>query len=206
MKHAALAAIALCSMSTFAQNVMETPVVDNLTGWTFAGRVYFDQLDTAQATTEGVKDSLSTLQLAADYNTPTWKSTLWLDILMYSDERPFSQWVEGTGWSNSGDVSQKKSSASGIMIGAATGPQWVFGADQNVVAYVQGGLDVMVRSTREIAACSNCYSEDINLDGGAVVISGLERHGENWIFGANLRHHLSGDFKTGFGLTLGYKF
>lgn len=205
MKHFTLALLAMCSLSAVAQET-DVPSMATYTGWDFSGRVYVDQLDSEQATKEGVKDSVTTVQIAADYLTPTWKSTLWFDIALYSDERPFSQWVEGSGWSNNGDISRESSSASGVLLGAATGPQWVFGADQRNVAYVQGGFDAMVQSTREIANCSNCYSEDINIDGGALVITGVERHGENWFMGANLRHHLSGDFKTGFGLTVGYKF
>lgn len=205
MKKIALAVMALCSLSAAAQEA-DAPAVYQFEAWSFAGRVYLDQVDTVKADKEGIKDSVTTLQLAGDYNSQTWKTSLWLDILMYNDERAFSQWVEGTGWTNNGDISQESSSASGMTLGVATGPQWVFGANNNNVAYVQGGFDAMIRSTREIASCSNCYSEDININGGALVVSGVEHHGENWFFGANLRHHLSGDFKTGFGLTVGYKY
>jgi hypothetical protein len=205
MKHFTLALLAVCSLSATAQQA-ELPSLYQYEGWAFAGRVYFDQLDTVQADKEGVKDSVTTLQLAGDYNSQTWKTTLWLDILMYNDERPFSQWVEGSGWSNNGDISKEKSTAGGMALGVATGPQWVFGANSDNAVYLQAGFDAVIRSTREIASCSNCYSEDIKLDGGAVVVTGVEHHGENWFVGANLRHHLSGDIKSGFGLTLGYKF
>lgn len=205
MKKIALAVVALCSLSAAAQDAA-APAVYQFEGWSFAGRVYFDQVDSAAAKKEGIKDSMTTLQLAGDYNSQKWKTSLWLDILMYSDQRPFSQWVEGSGWSNNGDISRESSTAGGMTLGVATGPQWVFGANGDNVAYLQGGFNAVIRSTREISSCSNCYSEDINIDGGALVVSGVEHHGENWFVGANLRHHLSGDLKTGFGLTLGYKF
>lgn len=206
MKWSMVAIATVFCASVSAQQPMLDNNATSLDGWEWKLRAYADHIDDQRAAEEGVGTSFTTIELGADYIQQQWRTSLWLDIAMYDDERPFSQTVEGTGWTNRGDISSKSSDASGAIIGAAFGPQLYFGTDNANVAYVQAGLDAIVSSKREISSCSNCHSEDIDLDGGAVVIAGFEHIADQWRIGLNVRQHVSGDLTSGVGISVGYKF
>ncbi len=197
---------ALFSSQIVAQEVVIVPADEDMGGWEFRGSIINNAFDKEQSYIQGIDDSAFSLVLAGDYIEAGYRTSLFLEMYMYDDKYGFSQWVEGDGWFNDGDLSQQSSDATGVSLGLVFGPQWRFGADQQTVAYVQGGFDAMLSSERGISSCSNCYSEDIKLKGGALVQAGVERNVGSFTLGLVARSHLSGDLGSSFGVTFGTGF
>ncbi len=212
MKFCKLAGLFLLSaaacLPVAAQQTMETVVaVDEDFGkWEFRGGLINNAFDKDAAYVEGIDDSALSLYVAGDYLKSGYRTSVFLEFYLYDDKYGFSQWVEGDGWFNDGDISQQSSDANGVSAGILFGPQWNFGVDNKAVAYVQGGFDVMLSSERGIASCSNCYSEDIEMGGGALVQAGVEREVGSFTLGVVARSHLSGDLGSSFGVTIGTGF
>lgn len=192
---------ALFSSQLAAQQVV-VPADDEMGKWEFRGALINNAFDQEKSYVEGIDDSALSLLIAGDYIKSGFRTTLFVEMFMYDDKYGFSQWVEGSGWYNNGDVSQESSDASGVSLGALFGPQWQFGEDNQAVAYVQGGFNAMVSSERGIASCSDCYSEDIDIEGGALVQAGVERNVGSFTLGVVARSHLSGDLGSSLGLTI----
>jgi hypothetical protein len=189
-----------------AQEVVVVPADEDMGTWEFRGALINNAFDQEKSYLEGIDDSAFSLLVAGDYIQSGYRTTVFLEMFMYDDKYGFSQWVEGDGWFNDGDVSQQSSDASGVSVGLVFGPQWTFGADNQAVAYVQGGFNAMLSSERGISSCSNCYSEDIELKGGALVQAGVERNVGSFTLGLVARSHVSGDLGSSFGVTIGSGF
>ena len=71
-----------------------------------------------------------------------------------------------TVWFNDGDISTESSDAGAVTGYVATGYEWKFGADQDLTVLAQVGYTHLFSSERSIDYCRNCYSEDIDIDGG----------------------------------------
>ena len=113
------------------------------------------------------------------------------------DKAGFSQDTED----QYGNISRSDSSASGVVLSAAMGPQWKLGKSKNTMLYAQGGLGLMVESSRSIGNCTNCREEDIDIDSGVFARLGVLQNTSNaGAFGMNLTRYLSGDQKFGVAL------
>ena len=199
-----LFAAAFCSQAA-AQQVY-VPADDTLGKWEFHGALINNAFDQETSYLEGIDDSAFSLVIGGDYFQSGYRTSLFLEMFMYDDKYGFSQWVEGDGWYNNGDVSHESSDATGVSIGLLVGPQWQLGDDNQTVAYLQGGFNAVVSSERGIASCSNCYSADIEMSGGALVQAGVERNVGSFTLGLLARSHLSGDLGSSFGVTFGTGF
>lgn len=209
MKLCKLAGLVLLSAAfscqAFAQQVV-VPAEEEVGKWEFYGAAFSNSFDKDAAYLAGVDDSAFSIGLGGNYIQSGYRTTLFLDIFMYDDKYGFSQWVEGSGWYNNGDVSNESSDATGISAGFLFGPQWLLGTDGNSVAYVQGGFDAMLSSERGISSCSNCRKEDIKIDGGALVQVGYERNVGSFTLGLIARTHISGDLGSAIGISFGTGF
>ncbi len=199
---------ALACVPAAAQETMQTvvPADDSVGKWEFRGAIINNAFDKDAAYVEGIDDSAFSFYIGGDYLQSGYRTSLFLEFYLYDDKYGFSQWVEGDGWFNDGDISQKSSDANGFTGGIAFGPQWNFGADNQSVVYVQGGFDMMFTSERGISSCSNCYSEDIEMKGGALAQAGIEHNVGTFTLGLIARSHLSGDLGSSFGVTIGSGF
>jgi hypothetical protein len=209
MKLCKLAGLFLLSAAFSSQVAAQQVYVpaDEETGkWEFRGAVISNAFDKETSYVEGIDDSAFSLLIGGDYLKSGFRTSLFLEMFMYDDKYGFSQWVEGTGWFDNGDISRQSSDATGVSIGALFGPQWRFGADQQAVVYVQGGFNAVVSSERGISSCSDCYSEDIDIGGGALIQAGIERNVGSFTLGLVARSHLSGDLGSSFGVTFGSGF
>lgn len=170
--------------------------------------VYASQtsIDSTIAAQQGIDDSLWVIGVSADYTKSNWITSLGVEAVLYDDQDEFSQAVEGTGLVNRGDVSTKSSSASGALLFAATGYQWLYGEKQNIALRLQGGYSVLARSERSIANCSDCYSEDIDVDAGLFVRAGVMRSTEHFSFGIHLQQYVGDGLNTGLGITIASAF
>jgi hypothetical protein len=194
----------LCASATMSAAAQQEQVTKG--DWSYSGYAGLASIDSARASQQGVDDSAWLVGFSADYTQSDWVTSLGLDVTLYDDKLKFTQAVEGTGSFNNGDRSTAKSSANGFLLYVATGYQWKFTEQQNVAVRLQGGFAQMVSSERSIGTCTNCYSEDINIDGGVFAKATVLRSGESVSFGAYLQQYLGDGVNTVLGITIASSF
>lgn len=204
MKKLALATSLLALSST---GVMAQESAAKFTGtWGFGGHAALISINSDTAKQQGIDKSAYLIGMTGDYSQNNWVTSLGVDIIVYDDNNQFKQVVEGQGSFNRGDVSTEKSSANGVLLSVATGYQWLVGEEQNVALRLQGGASAMVNSERSIESCSNCYSQDIDVDGGLFVKASALRNTDSLSFGVFLQQYLGDGLSTAFGVTLASRF
>ncbi len=175
--------------------------------WGYTAYANIVNIDSDTALAQGIDDSAYSIGISADYLQNNWITSLGAEIIVYDDNAEFTQVVEGSGVFNRGDVSTESSTANAILAYVGTGYQWSFGEEQDVALTLQGGFSHLFESTRSIDSCSNCYSEDIDVDAGAYVKASLLKSGETFRFGVHIQQFLGGDGLTNaIGLSLGSTF
>jgi len=201
-------AIAIVALGLFSASSMAESHVSGPDGqWIFGGSITKFSLDSEAAHEQGISNSAWTLSIDANYVQSDWLTTISLDMLSYSDHNDFDQQVVGDGWSNSGQNSTQSSEAVGIMTSFAFGKMWRMGQDNKLVLSAQGGFSAMISSERSIANCDDCYSEDIDIGGGAFVRAGIVNNFERFALGFRVTQYLTGDdLKNNAGVTLSMAF
>ncbi len=174
--------------------------------WQANGTISTINIDSDRALQEGVEDSALQIGFYADYLQNSWVSTIGASFIIYQDDREFEQTVIGKGLYNDGDIYIESSDANAMLIHLATGYRWTFGEAQKLDFITQGGFSFSALSERSIDYCSNCYSEDIELDGGAFIKARLSHSSESVRFGLMVQQFISGDFDTVIGFEIGSSF
>ncbi|MDM7861877.1 hypothetical protein QTP81_14840 [Alteromonas sp. ASW11-36] len=202
-KHIGFTALALiCSANAFAQD--ETQSTDS-GYWSFGAAAAIVNIDEDTARQQGIDDSAYSIGFTADYFKSSWVTTLGLDIVVYDDNEAFSQVVIGDGLFNDGDVSVESSDANGILLSVATGYRWEFGEKNDVSVTLQGGYGVMLASERTIENCSNCFSEDIDVDGGLFAKASLMKRNDSFDIGIFAQQYFGGDgVANAFGIAVNF--
>lgn len=198
-----ISALALASLSsfTFAQDGLNDEAYVPTDGWDWGGRLAMLSIDEDTARTQGVDDSAYLIGFEGNYRQSSWVTTLGMDIVVYDDNEEFSQTVVGDGLFNDGDVSVESSSATGVLLSVATGYEWRFTESNDVSVLVQAGYSQMFASDRSIDNCEDCYSEDIDVDGGLFAAVSLMKSNENFDIGLYFQQYLTGDgLDNGLGL------
>ncbi len=153
---------------------------------------------------EGIDTSAIGFGVDLDYIDNNWITTFSADYLAYDDNNSFEQYVVGSGWQNKGDESTESSNASGVLLGVATGRMYFFGDNQDVAVIGQVGMSFMAYSERSISYCDDCYSEDIDVDGGLFLKAGIVKDTGSFNIGLHAKTYLSGDsMGTTFGISVG---
>lgn len=173
--------------------------------WSFSANLSQVNLDSKQAALEGVGDSAWSIDVSANYIQNNWISSFGLGYLEYDDEQEFSQVVEGTGLFNDGDISVNDSSASAVTAFVATGYQWQF-VEQGMSVIAQAGYTHLFASERGIDNCSNCYDEDIEIDGGIYAKVSAQKDFESFSLGLYFQQYLTGDIENATGLLISSSF
>lgn len=179
----------------------------NIGEWGYSGYISAVSIDSDTALSQGVGDSAYSIGFSADYLKGNWLTSLGMEIIIYDDNRAFTQVVEGSGLFNDGDISTESSDANGIVAYIGTGYQWRFGENKDVAFSLQGGFSHLFASDRSIESCSNCFSEDIDVDAGAYVKATLSRSTDSFSVGVHVQQFLGGDGLTNaFGVSIGSTF
>ncbi|WP_412972187.1 hypothetical protein [Glaciecola sp. MF2-115] len=202
-----LCALALAGISQISV-AQESPSTENTIGkWDFGLRAATISFDKDTALAQGIDESAYAIGVNADYSKSNWLTSVGLDIIVYDDNDEFRQVVVGEGILNDGDVSSESSSANGMLVSVATGYQWTFGQEQDVSFALQGGFSHMFLSERAIDLCSNCYSEDIDVDGGFYAQATLMKDTGSFAIGLYVQQYLKGDgINNSLGVKLGFSF
>ncbi len=168
---AALFALGLC-LNPLAQAQHQNQPASR-GGWSWSGHVEQVNLDKEAAASQGIDPTAVAIGGAAEYFTNSSEMTISLgaNVILYNDNQEFVQYVRDY-W---GDRNYEESDASGFSLFAEFGPKYRFGSDNLSFVVVRGGASVMLASERSISDCSNCYSEDIDIDGGVYGVLGVGR-------------------------------
>jgi len=160
--------VCLSTGSTLAQQSNEPATYSS---WSWSGHIDHMNLDKEAAWEEGIEDSATAIGFAAERYTNTSEMTLSLgmNFLFYHDNAAFAQYVEDY-W---GDIDYTESDASAITVFAEYGPKYRFGQNNKSFAIVRGGANAVLFSERAISGCSDCYSEDIDIEGGLYGVLGV---------------------------------
>ena len=143
-----------------------------LADWSLGGYVESMSLNTEKAAQEGIEDSAWALGFNADYfSDGLMAASLGSAYVMYDDNREFSQQVEVIGGFDHGDIRTESSDASALLIYADIGPRFTFGHSSYFSA--KAGFSTFFASERSIGSCGDCYSEDIDIDGGLYIQTAL---------------------------------
>jgi hypothetical protein len=147
------------------------PNNSDYTGWSWSGHVDHITIDSQAAAEQFIEDSATAIGGAAEYYSSKTENTLVLgmNFLFYRDNAEFAQFIEDY-W---GDVDYTESDATAFMLFAEYGPKYRFGQDNMSFFTVRGGVSGMLYSERAISYCSDCYSEDIDIDGGLYGVLGI---------------------------------
>lgn len=195
-----LLGVTLLASTTFAAPANNNPNNANYTGWSWSGHVDHITIDTQAAAEQWVKDSATAIGGAAEYYSSQSENTLVLgaSVLFYRDNAGFEQYVEDY-W---GDVDYTESDANAFMVFAEYGPKYRFGQDNMSFFSVRGGVSGIFGSERSISNCRNCYSEDIEIDGGVYGLIGIGQTLGRIDLSVQFQQYLSGDLDNTLRLKL----
>lgn len=195
-----LGASLLASTAFAAAPSNTNPNSADYTGWSWSGHVDHVTIDSEAAAGQWIEDSATAIGGAAEYYSSKTENTLVLgaSVLFYRDNAEFAQYVEDY-W---GDVDYTESDANAFMVFAEYGPKYRFGQDNMSFFTVRGGVSGMLYSERAISSCSNCYSEDIDIDGGVYGVIGIGQTLGSLDLSVQFQQYLSGDLDNTIRLKL----
>lgn len=170
------------------------------TGWSFSGHADHVNIDKEAAAEQWIEDTAFAIGAAAEYYASDSENTLLLgaSILFYRDRAEFSQRVEDW-W---GYDSYEESSANAFMLFAEYGPKYRFGQDNMSFFSVRGGVSGILGSERSISNCGNCYSEDIEVDGGVYGVLGVGQTLGSIDVSLQFQQYFSGDLDNSIRLKI----
>lgn len=200
LKTCLLGASLLASTTFAAAPVSNNPNNADYTGWSWSGHIDHVTIDSQVAAEQWIEDSATALGGAAEYYSSTTENTLVLgaSVLLYRDNAEFAQYVEDF-W---GDVDYTESDATAFMLFAEYGPKYRFGSDNMSFVTVRGGVSGILASERGISNCSNCYSEDIEINGGLYGVIGVGQTLGSLDLSLQFQQYLSGDLDNSLRLKL----
>jgi hypothetical protein len=168
-------------------------------GWAWSGRLGNLNIDSEVAQKQYVDDAAVIVGFAAERYTDTSDFTLTIgaDFISYDDKATFRQLT------TDGD---KRSSASGFMLFVEYGPKLRFGVDKSLFFVAHGGLSAVLGSERSIGNCTDCYTEDIELDGGAYGLLGIGHIFSSVELSLQFQQYFTGDFDNSLSLKLSSAF
>lgn len=177
--------ISASSLSAFAQEE-ETPSPGS---WEFGIGIGHANIDQEAARSEFIDDGALNFSLTAMYLKNNWMTTLGTEIISYDDDASFSQDVTSPFFGDS----TEDSSATGILFTGAFGYRWTYQENDAASTYLQAGASFMIDSSRGIDNCSNCYSEDIDIEGGGFIRGGVHYSWNAVGLGIEYTQFMSGD-------------
>jgi hypothetical protein len=200
LKTCLLGASLLASTTFAAAPASNNPNNADYTGWSWSGHIDHVTIDSEAAAEQWIEDSATAIGGAAEYYSSTTENTLVLgaSVLLYRDNAEFAQYVEDY-W---GDVDYTESDATAFMLFAEYGPKYRFGSDNMSFVTVRGGVSGILASERGISNCSNCYSEDIEIDGGIYGVLGVGQTLGSLDLSVQFQQYLSGDLDNTIRLKL----
>lgn len=154
-----MAALAtLISSTTAAQELIAVEPVNSVYrgSWALQGEVF--NFDAQVARYEGISDSGYGLGVGYSGEKGLFNFNVALGVILIDDKDQFDQLVED----NDGDISSKESSISAVTANIDAGVQYPVSRSGNFILGLNVGFR-QLEAEREIANCSNCYTEGVGL-------------------------------------------
>lgn len=192
--------LSVSSVGVFAEDQSQPHYPEISNGFfVSAGQVSFDS-KTAQE--EGVSDSATYWRLGWEGQRDAFVYGAGLSGYMYSDKEDFEQDIESR---YGGDRDTADSSAIAINLFAEGGYSHAF--NENVALEILGGLEQVLSSERSIGNCSNCYEEDIDINGGLYIAPRIRfSTGDMFSFLLEYHSYFGGDVENVFAATFSWQF
>lgn len=139
----------------------------NAQDWVVNGYYATNSFNSEVANGQNIKDDADEFGFMVDYMTPTLMMySAGIGLLKYDDRAGFTQTIQVVGGIGDGDIRNEDSDASALNVFAEAGPRWFFGENNSSYFALKAGFNTLVESERSISFCEDCYSEDIDIDGG----------------------------------------
>ncbi len=202
--NSALAALCSFSALTLAQDQ------PTYSGWTITANLDHINFDSAAASRPDVliSESGTAIGLAGEYLDSGRSMTyvVGLNYIIYNDNNEFAQYVQDYWYNDRYDGSYEESSANALMLFAEAGPKIHFGTYHSSFFSARVGVSQIFDSTRSIDFCSDCYSEDIDIEGGFYGSLGIGHSFDQFDIGAEFQQYFSGDIDNSLRLKMAFSF
>lgn len=204
----AVLSIMLCS-SVFAEgqpvqasrSVAQQSTVQLAKRWVFNLRVEDIAMDDAVARREWVEaDAVAVLLEGEYFLSETVSTSVGAGYLKYDDLNEFRQLTESV---YGGDVEYSSSNAAAVPLLLDVG--YTRFSDGAIPLYwtARGGLTYLLASERAVEQCADCYSQDIEIDGGVFAELGVGVNlGHTVSLGLFYQNYLTGDLENALGLKI----
>ncbi|PCK03766.1 MAG: hypothetical protein COA42_19830 [Alteromonadaceae bacterium] len=194
-----LFATTILSLSSLASADEVARPLDYSKQWLFHTNVESLSIDDAVAQEQGVDSSAAVVNFEGEYFfTKSISSNMGIGVIIYDDKNSFSQQTESR---FGGDRDNSSSDARAFPVFVDVGYKKFFGSETPAYATVRAGVATLLASERAIGNCSNCRSEDIDIDAGAYVLVGTGVNFSSfWGLGIHYKQYVSGDLENAFGL------
>ena len=187
--------------SLLATPLMAAPAPKNpaYSGWSWSAHAGNLNIDSKTAEAQRIDDSAWVIGAAAERYSSDSSLTfvLGVDFVGYGDNYSFSQDT------NRGE---KSSDASAVMAYAEFGPKVPFGKDNLNYFVAHAGVSGFLSSERGIGYCTDCYSEDIAVDGGFYGVLGVGHSFDRFDIGLQFQQYFSGDLDNSLRLRISSSF
>lgn len=159
-------------------------------------------IDKKLAGVEKIGDSATTFRFGYESQTGNFVWGAGLSGLFYDDKAKINVDLENI---STGKRKNENSDATAYGIYGELGYRHSF--NEKVAATFVGGYDLTLSSERGFANCSNCPSEDINVDAGLFIAPRVDfQFTDNFLMQLSYQNYLSGDLSSGLMLTFAYSY
>lgn len=207
VKNAMAMAVAFCLVALPELSVAEETVAGNTVmmsnKWLINGSVETLTFDEVVATEQFVDSSALSFNLEGEYFfNEKISSAVGFGFIHYDDNNGFSQQTESV---FGGGQETSESSAVGIPFYFDAGYTRFSGTELPAYVTLRGGYSYMVESERSIGNCSDCKTQDIEIDGGAYALAGAGLNlFRSFSLGVYYKRYFSGDMDDAVGLMLSF--
>lgn len=202
----------LCWSSAYAEEgqpehaalpLNKQPTVELAKRWIVNVSVERVSMDEEVTASQWVEPDANAIMFEAEYYlNQNWSTVVGLGYLQYDDLNGFSQLTESI---YGGDVDSSGSTASALPLVFDFG--YTRFTDSNVPFYytLRGGTTYLLASERSIENCTDCYSEDIEIDGGVFAQAGFGFNPARWLtIGLYYKSYFSGDIEDSIGIKFAF--
>lgn len=190
----------------FSSNMVLAHSQSSYSGWSWSGNIEHISIDPEVANRPDIQlgDTATAIGIAGEYFDYDSDMTysLGLSYISYNDNNEFYQYVYDDWYG----ISYEQTDAAAVMAFIEVGQKIRFGSDHMNFFSARGGVNGIFASDRSIDNCHNCYSEDLDIDGGFYGVVGVG-HSFNYLdVELQFLQYFSGDLDNSLRLKISSSF